>query len=117
MNPMTPTKTNMKKDLSQIKQDARDEKRDMVELADHNAYSAPCGEDNPLYRYQMKTKTAKLKVDKDGYVSLLRCDKGHSGNTRFVCAGAYCECQGCGNFLPVEFCIAEQQRIAAQEAK
>lgn len=56
-------------------------------------------------------KTAKLKIGKDGYVKLLRCEKGHSGNTRYVRDGGYCQCQGCGNFLSVEFCIAEQQKL------
>lgn len=42
----------MQKDNGQIKQDIRDEKREMVEMADHNAYSAPCSENNPLLRFQ-----------------------------------------------------------------
>jgi len=52
-------------------------------------------------------KTPKLRKDKNGYVSRIRCSKNHSGNTRFVQDGNYCQCQGCGTFRTVESCIAE----------
>jgi len=58
---------------------------------------------------------AKLRVGKDGYVKLIRCEKGHSGNTRYARDGGYCQCQGCGDWRSVESCIAEQQKILAAE--
>ena len=54
----------------------------------------------------MKTTTKKTKTlptDADGYVRYLRCKKEHSGNTRYVQDGAYCQCTGCGHFLTVEY--------------
>ena len=65
----------------------------------------------------MKMTTAKLKIGKDGYVKLLRCEKGHSGNTRYVLDGGYCQCQGCGDFRPLASCIAEQQEKINTSAK
>ena len=61
----------------------------------------------------MMMKTAKLKIGKDGYVKDIRCSKGHSGNTRYVRDGGYCQCQGCGHFITVEFAISEQAALAA----
>ena len=59
-------------------------------------------------------KTAKLKIEKDGYVKFLRCEKGHSGNTRYVLDNGYCQCQGCGDLRLLDACIAEQSKIAAK---
>jgi ribosomal protein S27E len=52
----------------------------------------------------------RLKI-KDGYVALLRCNKGHSGNTQYAHAGKYCECQGCGHFITAEFAKRKQAKL------
>jgi hypothetical protein len=64
----------------------------------------------------MKMQTAKLKIGKDGYVELLRCGKGHAGNTRYVLDNRFCQCQGCGNFRPLDACITEQQQALGKPA-
>ena len=43
----------------------------------------------------MKTYTSK------GYVLGHRCDRGHSGNRRYVRDGSHAECQGCGAFVGI----------------
>ena len=51
-----------------------------------------------------------IPEDDNGYVVGVTCDKGHSGNTRFVRDGAYCQCQGCGHHISAEY--AQQQAKA-----
>jgi hypothetical protein len=44
----------------------------------------------------------KIQIDDSGYVRDVRCERGHSGNTRYVSVfhgGEVYQCQGCGQFI------------------
>ena len=45
--------------------------------------------------------TMEIQIDDSGYVRDVRCERGHSGNTRYCLlgAGGYYQCQGCGQFI------------------
>jgi len=47
-----------------------------------------------------------------GYVLVVRCTLGHSGNQRYAIEGQWAECQGCGTHVSAAD-LAERQREEA----
>lgn len=51
-----------------------------------------------------------------GHVLGYRCDKGHSGNTRFYTDGKWSECAGCGNLRGLEGHASRAEAERAERA-